>query len=406
MKKIKKKLPNLYSPVSNSADSSQSSHFSAADIEYMQRAINLAKKGLYSTKPNPAVGCVLVKDGQVVGEGWHQQAGLPHAERVALAQAGELAFGATAYVTLEPCSHTGRTPPCADGLVESGVAKVVVAILDPNPLVAGKGIHKLTEANIETQIGLLADQAKALNPGFIRKMQNNLPFVRLKMASSLDGRTAMANGESQWITGEEARIEVHKMRARSGALVTGIGTVLADDPSLTVRLPAEELAKMNLTVENCHPLRVVLDPHLSMPLDAKMLALPGRTIIMTSRDAVDANPELVERFNTQNTELVAVSSKEDRLDIHSILNYLAEEEQINDVMVESGAIVAGAFMESGLVNELYCFIAPSLLGHQAKPMFVLPSVEHMVDKIQLKIDSVEMFGEDICIIAKPVVVKD
>lgn len=398
MKNIKNSLPNIHRTVP--------SHFSAVDIEYMQRAIALAKKGLYSTKPNPAVGCILVKDGQIVGEGWHHQAGLPHAERVALAQAGELAYGATAYVTLEPCSHTGRTPPCADGLVEAGVAKVFVAMLDPNPLVAGKGIHKLTQANIETKIGLLEDQAKVLNSGFIRKMQNNLPFVRLKMASSLDGRTAMANGESQWITGEEARIEVHKMRARSGALVTGIGTVLADDPSLTVRLSVEELAEMNLTSENCQPLRVVLDPNLSMPLEAKMLGLSGRTIIMTSREAVEANPELVELFHAKNVGLVAVASEDDRLDIHSILNYLAEEEQINDVMVESGAIVAGGFMESGLVNELYCFIAPSLLGHQAKPMFVLPSVEKMADKIQLQIHSVETFGDDICIVSKPVVVKD
>ena len=372
----------------------------------MQRAIALAEKGIYSTKPNPAVGCVLVKDGQVVGEGWHQQAGLPHAERIALAQAGLKARGATAYVTLEPCSHTGRTPPCADGLVEAGVAKVFVAMLDPNPLVSGSGIHKLTQANIETQVGLLADKAQALNPGFIRKMQNNLPFVRLKMASSLDGRPAMANGESQWITGEEARIEVHKMRALCGALITGIGTVLADDPSLTVRLPADELSAMNLTADNCHPLRVVLDPHLSMPLDAKMLGLPGRTIIMTSLDSVEAHPELVEVFHDKKIELVAVASEDDRLDIRSILSYLAQEEQINDVMVESGAIVAGAFMESGLVNELYCFIAPSLLGDQAKPMFVLPSVEGMADKIQLKIHSVESFGDDICIVSKPKVVKN
>ncbi len=384
----------------------QPESFTELDLKYMHRAIELASKGVYSTKPNPAVGCVLVKDCRVVGEGWHHQAGLPHAERVALAQAGDLAFGATAYVTLEPCSHTGRTPPCADGLIEAGIVKVIVAMLDPNPLVAGQGIQKLIEANIETQIGLLENQAKALNPGFIRKMQNNLPFVRLKMASSLDGRTAMADGESQWITGEDARIEVHKMRALSGALVTGIGTVLADDPSLTVRLPTEVLAEMNLTAENCHPLRVVLDPHLSMPLDAKMLALPGRTIIMTSRDAVEANPELVEMFHAKKVDLVAVASEDDRLDIRSILTYLAQEEQVNDVMVESGAIVAGAFMESGLVNELYCFIAPSLLGNQAKPMFVLPSVEHMADKIQLQIHSVETFGDDICIVSKPSVVKD
>lgn len=380
--------------------------FSDLEIEFMQRAIALSEKGVYSTKPNPTVGCVLVKEGRVIGEGWHSQAGQPHAERVALAQAGDKAQGATAYVTLEPCSHIGRTPPCADGLVEAGVVKVIVAMLDPNPLVSGRGIRKLTEANIQTKTGLLAEQAEAHNLGFIRRMLHNLPFVRLKMASSLDGRTAMANGESQWITGEEARLEVHRMRALSGALITGIGTVLADDPSLTVRLPTEELSAMNLTIENCHPLRVVLDPHLSMPLDARMLTLPGRTIIMTSREAVEANPELVELFYAQQVDLVAVASQDDRLEIRSVLSYLAQEEQINDVMVESGGIVAGAFIESGLVNELYCFIAPSLLGDQAKPMFVLPSVEAMADKIQLKVHSVESFGEDICIVSKPSVVKN
>ncbi|BCN93619.1 riboflavin biosynthesis protein RibD [Thiomicrorhabdus immobilis] len=366
----------------------------SSDLRYMQQAIDLAKKGLYSTKPNPAVGCVLVKDGQVVGEGWHQRAGQPHAERVALAQAGVNAKGATAYVTLEPCSHFGRTPPCADGLIEAEVARVVVAMQDPNPMVAGQGIERIRNAGIEVLVGVLEAEAKQINLGFIRKMEKQLPFVRLKMASSLDGRTAMENGESHWITGEESRLEVHRMRARCGALITGIGTVLADNPSLTVRLSDEELAKLNLTQDNCHPIRVVLDPNLSMPLDAKMLGLPGRTILMTSRETAERSPEIVEAIDAKGVDMVAVAAEDDRLDIESILRYLAEVEQINDVMVESGAIVAGAFIQSGLVNELHCFIAPSLMGNMAKPMFVLPGIETMADKINLRIQSIDRFGDD------------
>lgn len=382
----------------------QKNQFTRTDIDYMQRALVLASKGQYSTQPNPAVGCILVKAGKVIGEGWHQKAGFPHAEREALIQAGAAAKGATAYVTLEPCSHHGRTPPCTDGLIEAGVNKVIVAMLDPNPLVSGKGIKQLEASGIEVVIGLLAADAKALNQGFIRMMEHNLPFVRLKMASSLDGRTAMANGESQWITGESARKEVHKMRAQCGALVTGIGTVLADDPSLTVRLADDELSAMNLTAESCQPIRVVLDPFLSMPLDAKMLGLAGRTILMTSREAVETNPELVEQFYSKNAEIVAVASDNDRLDIQSILRYLSEEEQVNDVLIESGAIVAGAFIESGLVNEVHSFIAPCLLGNQAKPMFVLPSVDIMADKIQLSISSIDQFGDDVRLILTPKVV--
>lgn len=373
----------------------------STDLLYMQQAIDLAKKGLYSTKPNPAVGCVIVKDGQIVGEGWHQQAGQPHAERIALAQARDGAKGATAYVTLEPCSHFGRTPPCADGLIEAQVARVVVAMQDPNPLVAGQGIERIRNAGIEVLVGVLEAEAKQVNLGFIRKMEKQLPFVRLKMASSLDGRTAMENGESHWITGEESRLEVHRMRARCGALITGIGTVLADNPSLTVRLSDEELAKLNLNQENCHPIRVVLDPNLSMPLDAKMLNLPGRTILMTSRETAERSPEIVEAIDAKGVEMVAVAAEDDRLDIESILRYLAEVEQINDVMVESGAIVAGAFIQSGLVNELHCFIAPSLMGNMAKPMFVLPGLDTMADKINLRIQSMERFGEDARIVLVP-----
>ncbi|WP_319557707.1 bifunctional diaminohydroxyphosphoribosylaminopyrimidine deaminase/5-amino-6-(5-phosphoribosylamino)uracil reductase RibD [Thiomicrorhabdus sp.] len=369
--------------------------FSAEDRQYMQLALSLAAKGLYSTKPNPAVGCVLVKNGEIVGSGWHRKAGELHAERLAMAEAGEKAKGSTAYVTLEPCSHYGRTPPCADGLIEAGVARVVIAAMDPNPLVAGRGVERLSDAGIHIAVGLFEKESLELNKGFIKRMNSGLPYVRLKMASSLDGRTAMANGESQWITGAESRLEVHKMRALSGALITGIGTVLADDPSMTVRLPDEALKDMNLDAENCHPIRVVLDPNLSMPLDAKMLQQPGRTILMTSKQMAEANPALVAQFYEHKVELVAVAAEEDRLDIESVLSYLAQEEHINDVMVESGAIVAGAFISSGFVDELHSFIAPSLLGDEAKPMFFLPQLQTMNDKIQFRIESVDRFGEDI-----------
>jgi len=375
--------------------------FSEQEQQYMARAIELARKGLYSTKPNPAVGCVLVKDGEVVGEGWHRQAGMPHAEREALAVAGENAAGADAYVTLEPCSHFGRTPPCADGLLEAGVKRVVVAMQDPNPLVAGDGIKRLQQGGVEVQVGLLEAEARKVNSGFIRRMESKLPYVRLKIASSIDGRTAMQNGESKWITGPESRQEVHKMRAQAGALISGIGTVLADDPSLTVRLADEELEQMNLTQQNCHPIRVVLDHNLSMPLEAKMLGLQGRTILMTSREAVERSTEVVETMHAKGVEIVAVSAEDDRLDIESILTYLAQEEQVNDVMVESGAIVAGAFVESGFVNEIHWFMAPSLMGHEAKPMFELPGLESMQDKIELQVKTIDRCGEDVRMVFVP-----
>lgn len=375
--------------------------FSQADRDFMSQAIELARKGIYSTKPNPAVGCVLVKDGSVVGEGWHRKAGLPHAERIALAEAGDRAMGATAYVTLEPCSHYGRTPPCADGLVEAGVSRVVVAMQDPNPLVAGQGLAIMQQAGIVVEVGLMEQEARGLNPGFIQMMEKKRPFVRLKMASSLDGRTAMANGESQWITGPAARQQVHKLRARSGAVVTGIGTVLADDPSLTVRLETETLQEMNLDIESCQPLRVVLDPSLSMPLDAKMLTLPGRVLLITSLETVEREVALVEILTAKGIGVVALESEENRLNIEAVLRYLGDEEGVREVLVESGAILAGAFMQSGFVDELHCFIAPVLMGHQAKPMFVLPGLESMQDKLSLSLESMDKVGQDIHMILKP-----
>lgn len=374
------------------------------DIDFMQRAIQLAQKGRYSTKPNPAVGCVLVRDNEVLAEGWHQKAGQPHAERVALANAqknGVDVSGATAYVTLEPCSHYGRTPPCVEGLVAAKVSRVVIAMLDPNPQVAGQGVQWLRDAGIEVEVSVLSEQAEALNRGFLQRMRTGLPYVRVKIAASLDGRTAMADGTSKWITGAESRQEVHKMRAQAGAVIIGIGTVLMDDPSMTVRLDEAQLQAMALSDNDAHPIRVVLDPHLSMPLDAKMLSLPGRTILMTCQQAVESNSAMVEQLLAQNAEIVAVASVDEKLDIESILHYLADEEQINDVMVETGAVAAGAFVESGYVNEIHAFIAPVLMGHQARPMFELPGIHQMDEKLSFAISEMDKYGGDVRLILTP-----
>lgn len=371
----------------------------------MRQAIGLATLGCYSAKPNPAVGCVICKDKSVVSTGWHQKAGDPHAERVALAAAeksGESVKGATVYVTLEPCSHYGRTPPCADALVAAEVARVVIAMQDPNPLVAGQGIQRLQEAGIQVDVGLLEVDAIRLNEGFIQSMTEQRPFVRLKTATSLDGRTAMHNGESQWITGDEARKEVHKMRARHGAVITGIGTVLSDDPSMNVRLDDASLSEMHLEPDSANPIRVVLDAHLSMPLDARMLSLPGRTLLMTSKDEAESNLDLIEKIYQAGGEVVAVAAEEDRLDLASVLHYLHQEEQVRDVMVEAGAVVAGAFIESGFVDEIHAFIAPSLMGDSARPMFSLPRVQTMPDKLNFEFVSVESIGQDVHLVLRPI----
>jgi len=384
--------------------SEKASHHSFTEQEqnWMWRALQLAQKGRYTTAPNPAVGCVLVKEGKVVGEGWHQKAGEPHAERIALAQAGDQAKGATAYVTLEPCSHYGRTPPCSEGLIEAGVSRVIAAMEDPNPLVAGQGLQKLQQAGIETQVGCLQQQAEALNPGFICAMKDKRPFVRLKMATSTDGRTALKNGNSHWITGGLARQEVHKLRALHGAIITGIGTVLADDPSLNVRLPDSVLKELHIHGEVPHPLRVVLDANLSMPLDAKMLTLPGRTLIMTTKEAAERSPEICDSLIEKGAEIIAVSADEDRIHLPTVLEYLLTQEQVQEVMVEAGAIVAGAFVHEGLVDEFHFFTAPSLLGDDARPMLHLPQIESMRDKVVLQYQSVKMVGDDLYTILTPV----
>ena len=356
--------------------------FSADDHYYMARALRLAERGLFTADPNPRVGCVLVRDGEVVGEGWHERAGEAHAEINALRAAADRAFGATAYVTLEPCCHHGRTPPCTDALVRAGVARVVVAMEDPNPQVAGKGLQALQQAGIETAAGVLAEDAARLNPGFVMRMRHGRPWVRCKLAMSLDGRTAMANGESNWISSEQARRDVHKLRARSAAIMTGIDTVLADDPSLTVRLDETTAACRN-------PLRVVLDSRLRMPADAKLLGLPGETLIITGVEDADKKARLKrDGVSVQTLPLV-----QGRLQLAGVLHYLGGL-QLNEVHLEAGATLCGALLQAGLVDELVVYMAPHLMGDAARGLFVLPGLEHMQQRIRLSITDIRAVGDD------------
>lgn len=373
----------------------------------MQRALELAKKGRYSTKPNPAVGCVLVKNGEVIAEGWHLKAGMPHAERVALASAqqqGVDVAGATAYVTLEPCSHYGRTPPCAEGLVEAKIARCVVAMRDPNPLVAGRGLQMLEAAGIEVCSGLLEAEAEELNRAFLFAMCHQRPYVRLKMASSLDGKTAMANGESQWITGPQSRQEVHKLRAESGAILTGVGTVLADDPSLTVRLPESVLQSLHLSSEDGYPLRVVLDSQLKMlgqQPAPQMFNLSGKTLIFCAQEALEHFAQEIQAFHSSSVQFYAVQTVTGRLDLKQILQILFTEFAINSVLVEAGQVLAGSFIKQGLVEEVHSYLAPCLMGSEARGLFDLGQMSTMRDKICFTIADVQRFGEDIRLILRP-----
>jgi len=369
---------------------------SADDHRFMTRAIRLAARGLYTTHPNPRVGCVLVKQGEVVGEGYHRRAGEPHAERNALALAGDKARGATAYVSLEPCSHHGRTPPCSEGLIEAGVGRVVAAMQDPNPLVAGAGLRQLEAAGIPVEVGLLQAQAEALNPGFIRRMRDGLPYVRAKLAMSLDGRTAMASGESQWITSAEARRDVHRLRARSAAIMTGVGTLLADDPSLDVRLSPAEL-EMDPDLETPRPLRVVLDPQLATPTTARLLQMPGETLILCA----EAEPGKTAALEATGARVMAAPGDHRQLDLPAVLRLLAGL-QVNEVMLECGATLAGAMLEQGLIDELIVYLAPHIMGDGARGLFHLPGLQYMADRYALQITDLRRVGGDIRITARPV----
>lgn len=377
--------------------------FTSADHQFMARALQLAAKGLYTTDPNPRVGCVIVRydqhaEGQVVGEGFHLRAGEPHAEIHALNVAGAKAEGATAYVTLEPCSHTGRTGPCAVALADANVARVVVAMVDPNPCVSGRGIKRLRESGIQVDVGLLEQDARALNPGFISRMQHKRPFVRLKMAMSLDGRTAMGSGESQWITGPEARSQVQRLRARSSAILSGVESVIMDDSRLTVR--ADQLGLGNAdTISQRQPLRVILDSRLRLPLAAACLREPGRTLIITTEHHSEEKRQKLEAAGADIKVLPA--AQEGRIDLADMLNWLAEHELVNELLVETGATLAGALLDANVVDELQLFVAPTLLGGEARPLFALPGMTRMADQKRLTIKEIRAVGSDWRIIAKP-----
>ncbi|MGB0733287.1 MAG: bifunctional diaminohydroxyphosphoribosylaminopyrimidine deaminase/5-amino-6-(5-phosphoribosylamino)uracil reductase RibD [Pontibacterium sp.] len=361
------------------------------DRAYMARAIQLAKKGRYTTSPNPNVGCVIVRDGCIVGEGYHYRAGEPHAEVHALAQAGEQAKGATAYVTLEPCSHYGRTPPCAKALTEAGVARVVAAMVDPNPQVAGRGLRMLADAGIEVSDGLLAADARALNPGFIKRMETGLPYVTLKTAISLDGRTAMANGESFWITGEAARSDVQRERAASCAILTGAGTVEIDDPALTVR--ASQLGLDNADdIAKRQPLRVILDSRLRTSPVSKVVTGNGSVLIVTT-DTM-AKTASADTLRTAGVEIVTCPHGETGFDLEAVLVYLANHKSVNSLLVEAGAQVCGSFVRLGLVDELLVYQAPVLMGSDARPMLDLP-FEHMIQRLHLALVDSRMVGQDL-----------
>ena len=357
----------------------------AHDVRHMAHALRLARRGLYGVDPNPRVGCVLVKDGQVVGEGWHERAGEPHAEIHALRAAGDRARGAAAFITLEPCSHQGRTPPCSDALIRAQIERAVVAMQDPNPQVAGKGLQALQNAGIDVEVGMLQMQAEALNPGFVSRMRRGRPFVRAKLASSLDGRTAMASGESKWITGTAARADVQKWRARSSAIIVGIETVLADDPRLDVR---------DIAVPR-QPLRVVVDSRLRVSPQAKVLQAPGSALVVTTVD----DAARAEQLRGAGAEVICLSAETGRVDLAALMKNLAAR-GINEVLVESGAILCGALLQAQLLDEIVLYLAPSLMGEQARGMFNLPGLQRMGNRVSLEIQDMRAVGDDWRVVAR------
>ncbi|MGR9085521.1 MAG: bifunctional diaminohydroxyphosphoribosylaminopyrimidine deaminase/5-amino-6-(5-phosphoribosylamino)uracil reductase RibD [Gammaproteobacteria bacterium] len=352
---------------------------SELDALYMARAIQLAQKGLYTTDPNPRVGCVIVRDGHVLGEGWHFKAGQDHAEIAALKNT-ENARGATVYVSLEPCSHHGRTPPCAHQLIDAGVRRVVAAMKDPNPLVAGRGLELLESAGIEVDCGVLQTEAESLNLGFIKRMKDNRPWVRSKIATSLDGRSALASGESKWITSAEARNDAHHLRAASSAILTGVDTVLADDPLLTARIQGEVV----------QPVRVILDTHLRTPAHAQIGRLPGRSILLTSSEDQHRSKQL----QKSGFEVFRLAQRNGRIDLHEAMNFLAGLE-VNEVLVEAGPVLNGTLLSEGLVDEWIVYMAPCILGDRGRGLFTIPGLEAMADKIMLKFLDVRPVGTDL-----------
>jgi diaminohydroxyphosphoribosylaminopyrimidine deaminase/5-amino-6-(5-phosphoribosylamino)uracil reductase len=350
--------------------------FSAADHAHMARALQLAARGLNTTTPNPRVGCVIVKDDRVVGEGWHERAGTPHAEIHALQAGGKAARGATVYVTLEPCSHHGRTPPCAEALINAGVGRVVAAMRDPNPLVAGGGIDMLTLAGVAAEVGLMEAEARVLNPGFISRMTRQRPWVRLKTASTLDGKTALANGASQWITGEAARADVQRLRARACAILTGSGTVLADNPRMNVR--DFDIGRQ--------PLRVVVDSALRTPADAAILPA-----LIACHHAAPAARAALEQAGAEVIELPAADN---RVDLAALLTVLAQR-GVNELHVEAGAVLNGALLAAGLVDEWVAYVAPMAVGDDARGLFAQPPLPSLADATRFTLADVRQLGGDL-----------
>lgn len=357
--------------------------FSAVDAAHMAQALRMAERGLYTTQPNPRVGCVIVQGERVVGQGWHMRAGEPHAEVYALREAAGQARGATAYVTLEPCAHHGRTPPCADALIAAGVARVVIAAEDPFPQVAGQGIRKLRAAGIAVESGLMREAARELNIGFFSRIERQRPWVRMKLAMSLDGRTALANGESKWITGEAARADVQRWRGRSSAILTGVGTVLADNPRLTVRLPAEAQPPGGV----CAPWRVILDRHLRTPAGSHVLDGETRTLLLHGAAADTGDGRLGK------VECMVMPEQGDALDLRAVLALLAGR-GCSELHVEAGPTLCGALFAEGLVDELLLYVAPLMLGDRARPLMHLPPLTEMAARWRLQTIEQRQVGAD------------
>lgn len=367
----------------------------ARDAAFMARALQLAERGRYTTAPNPCVGCVIVRNERVVGEGWHQRAGQPHAERLALAAAGVLAQGADVYVTLEPCAHHGRTPPCVDALIEAGVSRVVCAMTDPNPLVSGRGMSRLARSGIVVESGLLESAARALNPGFIRRMEQGVPQLRCKLAASLDGRTAMSDGTSRWITSADARRDVQRWRARSCAILSGIGTLLADDSSLNVRLAADELG-LAAEAEVRQPLRVVIDSRWRLPLTARLLTLPGETLVVGAHENAARRTAL----EAAGARTLLCPGADGRVDLVALMQELGQL-GMNEVLLESGSTLAGAALSAGLVDELLLYQAPHLMGNEARGLLELPGIRRMDERLTLEFVEIRRIGSDLRVIARP-----
>jgi diaminohydroxyphosphoribosylaminopyrimidine deaminase/5-amino-6-(5-phosphoribosylamino)uracil reductase len=371
----------------------------------MVRALELAERGLETTHPNPRVGCVITQGEEVVGEGWHERAGEPHAEINALHAAGRKAVGATVYVTLEPCSHHGRTPPCVEALIAARVARVIFALEDPNPRVSGRGAQALRRAGVAVESGLLAGEAAELNPGFLKRMRTGRPWVRVKLAMSLDGRTALANGASRWITGPEARDNVQHWRARSSAIATGIGTVLADDPRLDVRLPDPPSGRTRL-----QPLRVVLDARLQTPPGARMLTTGGTVLIMTAANRGENEVEMMarrSRLAERGVEIeevplsdAAAEAGTTGLSLPDVLDRLGRRE-INELWVEAGPRLAGAMLSQALVDELILYVAPKLLGPQARPLVAMGELGNLHDAPHFIVVETRQIGEDVRLRLRP-----